>query len=64
MDAQHTTPLRCDDLRNEPGFPGCCDSCHDDEDAGYDSFCELYDSDRLTHIVCCKVWEWLRKRTA
>ena len=22
--------MSCEDYRNEPDFPGCCDSCHDD----------------------------------
>jgi hypothetical protein len=51
--------IHCTDLAGEPGFPGCCDSCHDDWESGYGEPFEHYDGDRLTHSVCCKVTQWL-----
>lgn len=55
--------LYCSDLSKMPAFPGCCDSCHDDADAGYGELIERYDdNDQLTHIVCCKVAQWLDKQ--
>lgn len=59
------TVLYCSGYREEPGFPGCCGSCHDDEEMGYDGMLELYkdqeNPSRLTHLVCCRVHTWLEK---
>jgi hypothetical protein len=58
----------CADLAKEEGFPGCCNSCHEDHDLGYD-LCERYDDpqdrNQMSHRVCCKVNTWiLEKRFA
>lgn len=54
--------LYCYDFKDEPGFPGCCTSCHDDVfELGYD----LCETDIITTRgsvranVCCKVLAWL-----
>lgn len=54
-------PIRyCTDLKDVPGKPKCCDSCHDDV---LDDLMETYDAmDRLTHLTCCRVHDWLEKR--
>jgi hypothetical protein len=53
----------CVDLKDKPGFPGCCHSCHDDAEAGFGYLMERYVGDyqneRLTHRLCCRVNEWL-----
>jgi hypothetical protein len=57
-----STPLYCDDLRDKPGFPGCCESCHEEIRLGYSELMELqYDpvTQEVTHRVCCKVMDWL-----
>jgi hypothetical protein len=49
----------CNDFKDDPGFPGCCGSCHEDEDDGYETLCERYDDpsnpNQMTSKVCCKV---------
>jgi hypothetical protein len=52
-------PLYCDDLRSEPGFPGCCGPCHEEIAAGYSELMDHYVGELLTHRVCCRVSEWL-----
>lgn len=54
--------LYCTDLDKEPGFPGCCDSCHEDANIGYDDLAEFYVGERMTHKVCCRVSGWLQSR--
>ena len=53
-------PLTCTDLRDQEGFPGCCDSCHDDRDEYgiYDQF-EVYVHDGTEYSTCCRVRRWL-----
>lgn len=58
-----STPTCCDDLKNLPGFPGCCSLCHEDADAGYCELCgEHYDDPkeprRMTGLFCCTVSTW------
>lgn len=52
--------MSCLDYRNEPDFPGCCDSCHDDDEQWGDALL----GDPLTdeENVCCQVRTWLLKR--
>jgi hypothetical protein len=48
----------CGDFEDEPGFPGCCPTCHSDEDYGE----EKYSPDRgINYRVCCTVASWLGK---
>lgn len=55
--------IYCTDLAQERGFPGCCHSCHDDADLGYDDLWERYDKDdRVTHRLCCRVAQWVDGR--
>jgi len=54
--------VRCHRLARLPGFPGCCDSCHDDEEEGYGRLpggedispyrCREYE-------LCCRVGRWV-----
>lgn len=54
------TWLRCADFSKVVGFPGCCFSCHDDWDDGYDEPFERTHGE--TEIrTCCKVGLWLDK---
>lgn len=47
--------ITCMDLEDEPWFPGCCDSCHDDANSyGYELF-EFVDEDKKEYRVCCRV---------
>ncbi len=57
---------RCHEFENEPGFPGHCDSCHEDWNLGYETPLEEYDpkTDELVSLTCCRVHEWLEKRAA
>lgn len=61
--SENTEPHRvkyCSDYDGAPGMPRCCDSCHDDEEAGYNGLLEKYNADGvLTHMVCCAVYTWL-----
>jgi hypothetical protein len=44
----------CVDFENKPGFPGCCDMCHDVHDEFGDDLCGGYDL--LDDCeVCCRV---------
>lgn len=54
-------PIRCEDLKNEPGFPGCCDSHHDDIDEGIEDelFQRTYKG--VNYYVCCWVDDWLKE---
>lgn len=54
--------LSCMDFDKDPGKPQCCNSCHDDEDEGYEGLLEIYEGDRMTARVCCVVHTWLEKR--
>lgn len=53
----------CTDYDGHPDKPSCCDSCHDDEETGYEGLLEKYnEDDQLTHMVCCKVHTWLEDK--
>jgi len=54
------TILFCSDFSAVPGFPGCCTSCHDDWNDGYDSPVETEYKGVLLS-TCCKVSAWLDK---
>jgi hypothetical protein len=46
----------CADFADESDFPGCCDSCHEDYEAGYDCM-----DQSANYSVCCVVALWLIK---
>lgn len=46
--------IRCEDLEPEPGYPGCCGSCHEDDDTDYAGPNDEY-------YVCCRTRQWLEK---
>lgn len=48
----------CSDFKDYEGFPGCCGSCHDDEDYNEEAY-TLYRNDRW-HL-CCEVLSWLQE---
>lgn len=58
--------LHCSDFEKEPGFPGCCASCHDDEEQGhggiYDEYLDPSRPELVTHLFCCKVSQWYKER--
>jgi hypothetical protein len=47
----------CYDFKDEPGFPGCCSSCHEDIEEGHGDYCG---PDGF--LLCCRVDDWLEKR--
>lgn len=51
----------CAAFERLPGFPGCCDSCHEDWNLGYEQPMERYDdkTDELLSLTCCRVHHWL-----
>ena len=49
----------CFDFKDESGFPGCCDSCHDEQDMGFGDLCGGDFKGEEVH-VCCKVLLWLQ----
>ena len=51
----------CSNYRNDPGFPGCCDACHDDARENGTPLDENPDNRELPP-VCCYVAIWLRER--
>lgn len=53
------TVKTCHDFEDEPGFPGCCGSCHADEEYDEETY-TLWRSEELH--VCCRVAAWLEKR--
>jgi hypothetical protein len=54
--------LVCEDFEDEPGFPGCCDSCHEDANIyGYDMLDGRLDDGRW-YSVCCSISRWLDER--
>ncbi len=53
--------IYCEDVRK--AYPGarCCESCHVEEESGFSNFCEIYDGKgKLTHQVCCRMYEFLK----
>lgn len=52
--------ITCEMLAHLPGFPGCCISCHDDQDEGYDTAYGMC-GDGENFAVCCKVSQWLEE---
>jgi hypothetical protein len=58
--------LRCSDVFEVAGFPGCCDSCH--EDAEYDNCYTLHEGrinpklGNLDSEICCTVMTWLEEK--
>lgn len=46
----------CADYQDEPDFPGCCGSCHSDEEYDEDEY-NLWRSEE--YHVCCTVLAWL-----
>jgi hypothetical protein len=46
-----------------PGAPGCCNSCHDDEDAGYCGLCAIYEGE-MEYEVCCALSVWFERRAS
>lgn len=53
----------CEHLDKQPGFPGCCHSCHDEWEAGYGEPMETELRDGRKAFVCCKVREWIEDPT-
>ena len=52
--------ISCWRLRNLKGFPGCCETCHEDADEyGYDLSYPFFNRPR-EYEVCCKVSTWLK----
>lgn len=51
--------MPCSTYENEPGFPGCCITCHEDELDGYGLCANPVDED---DEVCCYVASWLREK--
>lgn len=52
----------CRDFDKIEGFPGCCNSCHDDADEGYGELCHSdipITSGTTEASVCCKVMLWI-----
>lgn len=54
--------LGCPDLPTEGG---CCMSCHDDYDGGYDEPTQIREGDTVWYFCCAGVraWEKLRGKT-
>lgn len=52
--------ITCNQFSKEPDFPGCCSSCHaDNEEYGYWLTAAWNMWDEMD--VCCKVASWLEK---
>jgi hypothetical protein len=50
----------CMDFADRPGFPGCCDSCHDDANLGYgDNLDCALPGTTVAARLCCRVLGWL-----
>lgn len=61
----------CWDYRNEAGFPGCCGSCHGEDEGGYGELMELYVpvttgadwfNAPVAAYVCCATSDFIRKK--
>jgi hypothetical protein len=55
----------CQDFKDELGFPGCCISCHDDEEEGYTPLLdETIETPTGLEVVCvcCRVANFLEHR--
>lgn len=53
----------CDDYRDHPNCPGCCSSCHEDYEAGYDGLQEVVDpkTDIAIAQTCCAMNDFVRQ---
>ncbi len=60
LDKNKGTPwtLYCSSFEKLDGFPGCCNSCHEDYNEGYADLLDL-DVDGVPIYVCCTVSTWL-----
>lgn len=45
----------CMDFNDTEGRPCCCDSCHDDEEQGFDEFSMTEDGKAR---LCCSMLSW------
>lgn len=57
--------LCCSDFREIKDAPGCCTSCHDDWDEGYDSP-DIYEADEKLPVpssLCCRLRSWVNEQT-
>jgi hypothetical protein len=54
----------CTDAKKLLGeaFPGCCNSCHEEDDMFYPSLLDTVDNDGNEWECCCKVVEILNQR--
>ncbi len=55
--------VRCSRLVRVKGFPGCCESCHEDEEEYGYAMCS-HQGRRREYEVCCKVATWLNERVS
>ena len=52
-------PITCYDLKDVPGKPECCSSCHEDAEEFDMALCEGPEG---KHLVCCAVNLWLKEK--
>jgi hypothetical protein len=53
--------VTCYHLGKLKGFPGCCDSCHEDNDEYGYLICYPFFERSREYEVCCHVATWLTK---